>query len=446
MPDIAGVPYFELEFDKDVKLVHPEQQKAILDALDGDSVPTDLVVMSHGWNNDMGEARQLYGEFFKNYVADRMSDGTIPARRLAIVGVLWPSKKFAEHDLIPGGAASAGNDVAADKVLMEQIGILESVVGKDLSEIRALVPQLKDTKSAREKFSNAVLALIPQDVGAEDDQNLKPSSVAIAVAEDKLLDRLSRPAVTGPAGGGTGGAASIGGGGMKLGLVGGAAGLGDLFSGVKAGAMNLLNVTTYYQMKSRAGAVGESGVNPLLRAIRAKVPGIRIHMIGHSFGARVVTAATAGAEKDAPIGVTSVSLLQAAFSHYAFAENWDGKNGNGLFRRMIAPAGKYVTGPMIITHTHADKAVGVAYAIASRAGRQNASGLGDATDQYGGLGGNGAQKTPGTVDLKINTKGERYAFTAGKVHNVDGNGVIESHGDIRRTEVTHAAADALRTT
>ncbi|MEP6494609.1 MAG: hypothetical protein ABJF01_18130 [bacterium] len=444
MPDLAGVPYFELEFDKDAKLVHPEQQKAILDSLAGDTMPTDLVVMSHGWNNDMGEARDLYAEFFKNYIADLTSDGTIPARRLSILGVLWPSKKFAEHDLIPGGAASAGNDVAADKVLFEQIGILESIVGKDLSDLRALVPQLKDAKSARLAFSNAVLALIPQDAGADDDSNLKPASVAVAVAEDKLLDRLSRPAVTGSLSGGGGGATSLGGGPIRMG--GSAAGLGDLFSGIKAGAMNLLNVTTYYQMKTRAGIVGEQGLNPILRAVRAKAPGVRIHMIGHSFGARVVTAAAAGKDTEVPIAVNSISLLQAAFSHYAFAENWDGKNGDGLFRRVIAPPGKYVTGPMIVTHTHSDKAVGVAYAIASRAGKQNASGLGDANDQYGGLGGNGAQKTPGSVQVKINTKGERYAFTAGMVHNVDGNGVIEGHSDIRRTEVTHAAADVLRTT
>lgn len=450
MADIAGVPYLELEFDKDAHVVHPEQQQAIIAAVAANPAPTDLIVMSHGWNNDMADARALYREFFTNLAADLASDGTIPARRFTIVGVLWPSKKFAEHDLIPGGAASAGNDVAADKVLLEQIGILESVVGQDLSELRALVPQLSDTKAARQKFSTAVLALVPPDVGAEDDHNLKPASLAVAVAEDKLLANLSRPAVSGPvaggAGGAGGGATSIGGG-APLGMAGGAAGLGDLFSGIKAGAMNLLNVTTYYQMKSRAGVVGEQGLNQVLRAVRAAAPAIRIHVIGHSFGARVVTAATAGKEADAPLVVNSVSLLQGAFSHYAFAQGWDDtKVKNGLFRRVVAPAGVYLNGPMIVTHTRADKAVGIAYAIASRVAGQNAAGLGDANDPFGGLGGNGAQKTPETVKVPINKNGERYAFSAGKVTNIDGNGVIQDHGDIRRREVTHAVADVLRMT
>jgi pimeloyl-ACP methyl ester carboxylesterase len=223
--------------------------------------------------------------------------------------------------------------------------------------------------------------------------------------------------------------------------------LGDLFSGIKAGAMNLLNVTTYFQMKSRAGMVGEQGVNRALREIRAAAPSVRIHLIGHSFGARVVTAAAAGAANEPPLGVETMSLLQGAFSHYAFAEDWDGKKTNGFFRRVVAPPGgaTYIKNGVIITHSRADKAVGMAYAIASRAGGQVASGLGDAGDKFGGLGGNGAQKTPEHVDVPINRKGERYTFAAGKVHNIDGNGVIADHSDIRRSEVTHAVADVVRT-
>src|SRR6185295_17601176 len=72
---------------------------------------------------------------------------------------------------------------------------------------------------------------------------------------------------------------------------GGAAGITDFLSGFKASAMNVLNYTTYYEMKSRAGTVGKNGVARLIDAASQQVE--RIHLIGHSFGGRVVTAAAA---------------------------------------------------------------------------------------------------------------------------------------------------------
>jgi len=438
MADIAGIPYFELELNRDAALVHPEQQTGVIDALKADPAATDLLVMSHGWNNDMAEARELYQEFFKNLAADLKSDGTIPKCRFVILGVLWPSKKFAERDLIAGGAAGAGNDVAADEVLKEQLDILEHLSGQNLSDIRALVPQLNNSKSARETFNRRVLSLIPL-TQAEDNHHVEPSELETQVKGDRLLDVLSRPFV-GP-GGGQGGAAAVGSPGKGKGS---AAGIGDFFSGIKAGAMNLLNLATYYQMKNRAGEIGERGVNPTLRAIRAVVPTLRVHLMGHSFGGRVVTAAAAGAANDQPVRVNSISLLQAAFSHFAFAQNWNDKGGDGFFRRVVTPAGSFLSGSMIVTHSRADQAVGVAYAIASRIHGPNAQALGDAKDPFGGLGGNGAQKTPEASTIPMKKVGDRYDFTTPKVYNVDGNGTIGGHSDIRRVEVTHAVADNLR--
>jgi len=49
-----------------------------------------------------------------------------------------------------------------------------------------------------------------------------------------------------------------------------------------------------------------------------------------------------------------------------------------------------VAGPILITHTANDKAVGIAYALASRISGQTGAALGDATDVFGGIGRNGA--------------------------------------------------------
>ena len=63
MGDIAGYPYFEVEFTKQGTLHDENQVTQMLDFLSAGTV-TDLVLMSHGWNNDMEEARALYRNFF----------------------------------------------------------------------------------------------------------------------------------------------------------------------------------------------------------------------------------------------------------------------------------------------------------------------------------------------------------------------------------------------
>jgi hypothetical protein len=63
MPELSGLPYVEAEFDRDGKLSPAEQERAVLDGLKA-ARATDLVVIAHGWNNDMEEARGLYAALF----------------------------------------------------------------------------------------------------------------------------------------------------------------------------------------------------------------------------------------------------------------------------------------------------------------------------------------------------------------------------------------------
>src|SRR5262249_53346101 len=100
---------------------------------------------------------------------------------------------------------------------------------------------------------------------------------------------------------------------------GGAAGIGALFSGMRSAARNLLNYVTYYEMKSRAGVIGSLGVNQLIRRIQSGASAVKVHVIGHSFGGRLVTAALMGRDGQAPIRVNTMTLLQAAFSHNGFS-------------------------------------------------------------------------------------------------------------------------------
>jgi len=154
---------------------------------------------------------------------------------------------------------------------------------------------------------------------------------------------------------------------------GAAAGLGSTLGGILGAAKNLLNSITYYQMKARAGTVGEHGLAPLVTQIRNDRSDLRIHLVGHSFGGRLVSAAASQLPKD---GAASMTLLQAAFSHYGFAELWSPGHAGG-FRSAITNGA--VAGPIVITHTANDTSVGIAFAIASRIAGQNASAVGTPT-------------------------------------------------------------------
>jgi hypothetical protein len=91
-------PYFPLAFTKDGAIVDQTQFADVLSAVaPGAAKPlTDLIVISHGWNNDMPEAESLYTSIF-NQVATVLpmrnpACDAIRARRIAVVGILWPSK------------------------------------------------------------------------------------------------------------------------------------------------------------------------------------------------------------------------------------------------------------------------------------------------------------------------------------------------------------------
>ena len=443
MQNLKGFPYFEVEFNKTGKSHDPDQVKALTDFL-AEGGTTDLFVISHGWNNDMADARDLYLRFFDcaRQVLDSKAVAGISKRKFAIMAVLWPSAKFADKELIASGAASAGSPITND-FLRDELESMKKVFNTPkartaLDKAKLLVPKLEDSKKARTEFADLLRSILPKkaspDVDAASDFSKLPG--------DEILQRLSKPVPATLSKPGAGGrAAMIGGGAAVSG--GGAAGVGQFFSGIKSGASHLLNLTTYYQMKERSGVVGSTGVNRVLRSIRAQNPNIKLHLIGHSFGGRLVTAAAAGPEDQPPVKVDTLTLLQAAFSHYGFSERYDGTN-NGFFRKVVA--GKTVSGPTLITCTQNDMAVGKMYPLASLLAGQVAAALGDKNDKYGGIGRNGAQKTPEASDGTLLDLGSPYQFQAGKLHNLNSDAIIKGHSDICHNEVVYAILNAVSTT
>lgn len=442
----SGFPYAEIEYDAKGK-TSAASVKGVIDTVGGNGV-TDVLFLAHGWNNDIKDARKWYNDYLA-FLREEVDSKRVPgiaARKLAVVAVFWPSKKFADSELVAGNASAVGSDVTMAS-LKKQLALLSNAFTDKASKARfaaaeKLLPKLSDDPAAQRKFIDLLRTFWSTGkVGADG----LPKSAA-KTPGDKILKQLAPPVLDLPTGqgGGSGGGGAAGIGSISMpGGGGGDGGAANIFGSILNGARNALNLTTYYTMKERAGVVAENGVAPLVRKVREAFPAVKVHLAGHSFGGRLVTAVANALPKGAAHRLHSLFLMQAAFSHYGMAQKYDGTS-NGLFRSVVSD--KKISGPIYITYTAKDKAVGLAYPLASRLGGQVASGLGDENDTYGGMGRNGAQKTPEVTPHQLLAANQQYAFAPGGVYNLDANGLITSHSDICRIEVAHALASAIAST
>jgi hypothetical protein len=439
MDNIAGIAYVAARFDKDGAVLN--KQEIVLP-----QETTDVIVASHGWNDTEEQADRLYTDLFTNFAA--VASDQIQNKKLAIIGVIWPSKKFtnvvdaAVAEQARGGGAGFGtSSTAADETIKAKLDVIATMfdkrAAKKITAAKNQIGKLETDLGARRKFVDELRSLLDESAANEEDNSALFFKLDGAVMLEKL--KMPTPVVPSGAGGG-GGAASVGAH-PKTTPAGGAAGLGDIFSGIKAGAIRFLNYLAYYEMKKRAGTVGQNGVGPALDRLATNVQ--RIHLVGHSFGCRVVTAAAAASTTDK---LQSMSLLQAAFSHNGFS-----KSMNGFFRSVVDS--QRIKGPIVITYTSNDRAVGIAYPVASRLSGTVASAFGDANDKFGGLGRNGAQKMePGEVVEGVDqllAVGGKYGWRPGHFHNLESSKYIvdpnggDAHGFVTGKEVAWAISRAM---
>jgi hypothetical protein len=263
----SGFPYSLVQFNKEGK-VHDEQEvSALLDSLEQVDA-TDLIVLSHGWNNSMPEAEALYSRLLKSMrdVIDRGSPA-VADRRFAVLGVLWPSKKFADADEIASGAAGFEDE---DTALRESIDNLKDAFEGDaaatLEGLKDLVPGIDNDPAAQHEFVERVKALLTREEVNDEDA----SDAFFSLSSGEILDRLSPPssfeAPARPSD--EGGAAAVG---MDAGGppadMGGAA---SFFSSAKKKLRDFINLSTYFEMKGRAGLVGRTGVSSVIRRALAQ--------------------------------------------------------------------------------------------------------------------------------------------------------------------------------
>lgn len=188
----------------------------------------------------------------------------------------------------------------------------------------------------------------------------------------------------------------------------------------------LLKPFTVWQMKDRAGKVGHGGVAPLLVDLLQRSPA-RVHLLGHSYGCKVVmTALCTPAELPRP--VESALLLQPAVSQYAFAEKVPERDRAGGYRRAL----ERVRQPIVVTYSANDVPLTKLFHIAVR--RHDDLGelqfaAGGSPSRYAAMGGFGPQES-GATFVKIEDAGGTYAFADKKLIAVDGTRRIPGHGDV----------------
>ena len=102
---------------------------------------------------------------------------------------------------------------------------------------------------------------------------------------------------------------------------------------------------------------------------------------------------------------------------------------------------------IVSTFSEQDTVVGKAYSIMSRLAGDNTREIGDASDEFGGIGRNGPLKTAEVATVRMNAAGTPYQYKERVINNLDGSGgLIKNHGDVANDAVTYAFASAVALT
>jgi hypothetical protein len=389
--EIAGQPHWEVSFDEHGKANQGEVD-TLLAELPGRDL-TDLFVFSHGWNSDRRQARRLYQLYFQQ-VPGMLARGGSQAR-VGTLGVVWPSKRWADEAeptaaADGGGAAGLGDGLSAgglgmsppdpqpappagDAALVEDLK--DVFEGDDraqvLDELARLLEERPDDPAALARFQT----LMGELAGAEDAEAAGEDQGEQALLEDDPEEVFGRFADAVPQTG-----------------EGGAAGIGNRFGRLWNGAKEALPADLLRDEEAGRGG-RQAGPGPPAGPRRPGRPRGPHPPDGAQLAARV-------------------------------------------------------DGPLVASFSVHDTAVGKLYPLASLSSRDDSAGLEDRLFHWGGIGHDGAQAVDATV-ATLGAVGTGYPFSRGRFVNLDGNAIVNrggppagAHSDIFHPELVWAGLAA----
>jgi hypothetical protein len=452
--DRADLDYHLVLFDSDGN-ERPEQDGTLLSEglskVIRDDI-TDVFLSSHGWKGDIPAAISQYDSWLgavAAQAADRDRARALdPQFHAMTVGVHWPSLPWGDEDVRTALLDDESDEFAVEKLMdseelvqhyAERIAdtdaartaLMTILNASDEDEVKVhlangkLSPALE--MAYRTLFEEAGLGLDgPAAAPGSDQQTFTP---LLTISEWMSAAEGQDP--IGPRG--------------QPGLLGGG------FSyDLKDALLMPVRQMSFWAMKHRARRVGETGVHTLLIELQKNAPKARFHLMGHSFGCIVISAAVSGPLSQGDITsrllrpVHSLFLVQGALSLWSFAENIPfPPNMPGYFRPVKVPP-TLVNGPIVTTRSTFDRAVGTFFPLAAKLGHERL--LGEELPEFGGVGAFGIRGTAAdtTHDMNVLNANAEYGFNAEHIYNIDasriishGRGPAGAHSDITHPEIAH---------
>ncbi|MCD9121037.1 hypothetical protein [Cupriavidus sp. UGS-1] len=385
--------------------------------------PTDVFLWCHGWKGDMPAALDQYGRWigaFARQRADReAAQAQRPELRIEHVGLHWPSQPWGDEEMAEGAgdasfaAAAAVGPQALIDAYAERLGdtprvraALATIVEVARTEPDAM--RLPVEAQAAYRDLDWALGLRSEGIGGDLSSDRLPFD-----PEQAFDDALQVDAAFG----------------------------GPSLSGILAPLRQL----SFWTMKKRGQRIGETALHPLLNRLLEAAPAVRLHLVGHSFGCVVMSSALAGPGGDAPLRrpVASCVLIQGAMSIWSYSPDIPLQPGTAGYCHGILTHGK-VSGPIVVTRSRHDSAVGVLYPWAAGVASQLTLAETSALPKYGAIGAFGLQGIDGAADASMLGVDGVYPWGEGDVFNLDasqfirkGQGISGAHSDIDGPEVAH---------
>ncbi len=415
LPDGNQIPFYIIPFDKEGRCEGPETRRHLVEASRNNAF-THIFLFSHGWNNDWTVATGRYEDFLAGFVKMRRQHNlpTPTGYKPLLVGVFWPSTGLVVGESETGPAMAAADDpgemdarVAEERAQVRELAL--SVPKGSVERFYALA-QRNDLDEA-EALELARL-LLANAQGGNDEVGVTKAPTA------QEMVNVARSAAPPEAAG------------ARFGTAGGTAGAPQAAGLIRAlDPRYLLRMFTVWQMKDRAGTVGAQGVGALLRELLGASQA-SVHLVGHSYGAKVVLSALCRGA--APVRrVKSVLLLQPAVSHLCFAARVSGSNDPGGYRLAL----ERVATPIFATYSRHDVALHDTFHLMLRRdedlGEARIAGADEEPpSKYAALGGYGPRGA-GERLVPVNDVGQRYDLNLGApVYGIKADRTISGHGDI----------------